>query len=211
MAPDVDLSVSLVERAARGDAMAVAELLHRYEPRLVGYARKHMPADLAAVFEPQDVVQDTYFQAVRCIHTFKPEGTDALLRWLLTIARHSLTDLVRMQRAGKRNGYRLGREDSSVTSLLTRLPGSRRSPSQSAAAHELVALLERAIARLPEDYQRAVTLRHIDGLGVAETAQRMNRSPGAIHMLCARALQSLREDMESSSPPDGNPRAVRTR
>lgn len=198
MAPDDDLGESF-EQLANGDAGAAAELLYRYQARLVGYVRKNMPPELASVFEPHDVVQDAYFHAVRRLHSFRPDGADALLRWLLTIARHSLADLVRMQRAQKRDGGRVGPDDSSITSLLAQLPGSRRSPSQSAAAQELMALLERSIARLPEDYRNAITLRHIEGLDVATTARRMNRSPGAIHMLCSRALQSLREDMRFSS------------
>jgi RNA polymerase sigma-70 factor (ECF subfamily) len=197
MAPDDDPAESF--EPSNNSAAVSAELLHRYQARLVGYVRKHMPPELSSVFEPYDVVQDTYFQAVRRLHAYRPDGEDAVLRWLLTIARNSLTDLVRSQRARKRDGGRVSPEDASITSLLAHLPASRRSPSQSAAAHELVALLERSIAQLPDDYRNAVTLRHIEGLDVATTARRMNRTPGAIHMLCSRALQSLREDMRFSS------------
>lgn len=200
MSQGTDLDATL-ERAAQGDEAAIARLLYAHNARLIAYVTKHMPSDLAAMFEPRDVVQDTYFQAVRQIATFRPDGPDPVLRWLLTIARNSLTDLVRMHRSLKRGGgkARARAGDNSVSSALAQLAAHRRTPSQSAAAHEFMATLERSIGQLPGDYQRVVTLRHIEGLDVAETARRMNRGPGAIHMLCSRALQALRENMKSAS------------
>jgi DNA-directed RNA polymerase specialized sigma24 family protein len=38
-------------------------------------------------------------------------------------------------------------------------------------------------------------LRYLEGLRVAEVAKRIGRSEGAVHMLCTRGLQSLREEL----------------
>jgi DNA-directed RNA polymerase specialized sigma24 family protein len=40
-------------------------------------------------------------------------------------------------------------------------------------------------------------MRFMQGLSVAEVAERMNRSIGSIHMICHRALQQLREQVQA--------------
>ena len=76
--------------------------------------------------------------------------------------------------------------------LLEVLAAHSRTPSRSAAAHEAVEAVQRALSGLPEDYGEAIRLRYVEGLPVAQIATRMNRSEGSVHMLCNRGLQALR-------------------
>ena len=77
--------------------------------------------------------------------------------------------------------------------LLDILAVHERTPSRSAAHHELVRMVQDALDGLKEDYREVLRLRYIKSLSVADTAQKMGRSDGAVMMLCSRGLQELEE------------------
>ena len=54
-------------------------------------------------------------------------------------------------------------------------------------------VVQDALDGLKEDYREVLRLRYIQSLSVAETAQQMGRSDGAVMMLCNRGLQQLEE------------------
>ena len=65
--------------------------------------------------------------------------------------------------------------------------------------------LERAVSELSPDHREVIRLARFEGLKVAEIAKRMERSPGAIHQLLARAMDQLKHgfgDTASLSLPD---------
>jgi RNA polymerase sigma-70 factor (ECF subfamily) len=54
-------------------------------------------------------------------------------------------------------------------------------------AHRLVD----ALAQLPEAQAEAVRLRYLEGLTIAETAKRLEKSPAAVKALVSRGLRAL--------------------
>jgi RNA polymerase sigma-70 factor (ECF subfamily) len=64
-----------------------------------------------------------------------------------------------------------------------------------AAAREAVGAAWEAVARLPEDRRRAVTLRFVDEMSTAEIAAVLGRSEGAVRVLLHRALRSVADDL----------------
>ena len=57
----------------------------------------------------------------------------------------------------------------------------------------MVLAVQNALGELKEDYREALRLHYIESLSVAETAERMGRSDGAVLMLCNRGLRRLAE------------------
>jgi RNA polymerase sigma-70 factor (ECF subfamily) len=194
----------LLEEARSGDSIAMLALLHGYRRRLLDYINRHLPPAVAREVDPEDVMQDTCMEACRRIKEFSPRGEDSMLRWLMTMARHHMIDLLRTQTRQKRGGGRWARiertdDDSGVQALLESLAVYRRTPSQSAAAHELTIALERTIDTLPDDCRQAIRLRHLEGVSAKDAASRMNRTEGAFHSLCHRGLVQLKEGLRSRS------------
>lgn len=188
----------LMRRAAAGDVDALGEMLLREAPRVLSFINKQIPALLRRTADPQDVLQEAYFDASRDFHRFTPDGDDSLFRWLCRIAMNRMVGLLRAQQRLKRGGghRRLADDEDSVTQLLGQLAVYRRTPSASAAAHELVRAVEDAICRLPDQHREVIQLRHIEGLSVEETAARMRRAHDAIYWLTKRAMASLRHELE---------------
>jgi RNA polymerase sigma-70 factor (ECF subfamily) len=191
---------ALIQRAVAGDTGALETLLQSQHERLLGYARKHLHSDLASAIDPADVVQDTFLEACRLFGGFRDEGSDCLFRWLVTITRNKIALLHRRHAIlHPKAGLDAEAASERVGRILEELAVYRRTPSKSAAAHELMRALEQSLERLPGNYREVVTLRHLDGLSVADTAARMSRTPEAVYRLCFRALEALRNDLESAS------------
>jgi RNA polymerase sigma-70 factor, ECF subfamily len=207
MTPNNDDS-ALIAKAVAGNLAAVEVLLHRQRKPLIAYVRQHFPEALRMSTEPDDVIQDVWLRAIRSFSEFRGGSTQTLYSWLVTIARGVIADQLKGLRATKRKGTRHwidgkfaegSGEDSSIIRLLKEMALYQRTPSKSAASHELIAALESAIGRLPAEQAEAVRLRYLDGLEIKEIADRMSRTAGSVSMLCNRALKSLRWEMRSVS------------
>lgn len=187
----------LVNRAMAGEPLALNRLLLLHYGTLSARVQKRIPTRLRAVITPEDVLQEAFAEAFRTMASFRPEGPNAFYRWLVTIADHRLLDAIRAHRAAKRGGGRqaVNLAQSSIAPLVDLVAITERTPSDSAAGHEAAAAVQVGLAGLRSDYREALTLRYLQGLPVAEAAARMGRTESAMHKLCSRALQALRESM----------------
>src|SRR5207248_10680102 len=74
---------SLIELASAGDGAALATLLQEYEPKLLEYVRRRLPRAVETLAGPEDIVQDTWYEAWRMIHGFRSQGNNSFYRWLI--------------------------------------------------------------------------------------------------------------------------------
>jgi RNA polymerase sigma-70 factor, ECF subfamily len=188
-----------VDRATRTELLMLLD-----RPRVLAYIERHFPASLRAVLEPEDVLQDTYFEAYRRLESFvggdDGPGDTSMFRWLVTIARTRIAQIVRTSRAVKRGG-RLAQADlgDEVIRMLAELAVHRRTPSRSAVFREFLLLVEDALEQLPEADRLAVTLRYMQDEPPPVIAQRMGRTVEAVHQLCHRAVKKMRALLRSKS------------
>lgn len=182
------------------DPQALQLLLLAERGRLLAYIHRHFPAGLSPLVEPADVLHDTYFEAVRRLESFVPVDETSTFRLLVTIARRRIAQLLRVKGRTKRGGKskRVEQTDS-LMGMLSNLAVHHRTPSRSAANHELMAALDRTLRGLPDDLRRAVAMRYIEGLSPPEIARRMDRTERAVQQLCYRALQQMRRELRSAS------------
>ena len=194
-------AVATLAPAPAGGEPSPAELmLFTERARLLAYVKRHLPVELQTWVDPNDVVQDTYFEAFRRLAQFQAADENSAYRWLVTIARHRVAELMRMRRTARRGGDAAhAAQGDSVVMMLSELASHRRTPSRSAARHEFMAALEQSVGRLPPDLGQALNLRYIHGLSCAEIAEKMGRTERAVHMLCNRALKVVRRELRSVS------------
>ena len=205
---DLQTHEKLVEEAAKGDVAALEKLLRIHYPGLLAYAQRHTPADLRREIDPQDVIQDTLFEAIRRIRELRSLDPRSLRSWLFTIARHRIGQMLRMHRSLKRGAARtlnedeLDSADASVVNLLQDLALYERTPSQSALAHELIVRLEAAMELLDLEQRQVLRMRYMQCLDVSEVALALDRTEGSVRMVCTRALKALRVQLLSISCTD---------
>ena len=117
-------------------------------------------------------------------------GREKVYRWLTRIAGFKLKEAERHRHAKKRGRpERLDREP----------PAQQTSVAGRVGEGERARQIARAIAQLPETQGRAVRLRYLQGLTLAETALRLDRSEAAIKGLVSRGLSTLAHLMRSRS------------
>ncbi|HEB79889.1 MAG TPA: sigma-70 family RNA polymerase sigma factor [Rhodospirillales bacterium] len=191
--PDDDVEL----RAIQGDTTALTTLLERVGPLVRAELSGRIPDKWRSVLSEDDLMQQTYADALRGIGRFTPLGRGAFRAWLSSLARCNLTDALRMLGREKRGGSRQRvhhvRGEDSVLDLIDLLSGSTTSPSGYAEREEIIAAVTDALTHLPEAYREVVTLYDLRGLPADEVGRLMGRSRGAIYMLRARSHDRLRE------------------
>jgi RNA polymerase sigma-70 factor, ECF subfamily len=191
---------SLIERASIGDGAALATLLQEFEPKLLEYVRRRLPRAVGTLAAPEDIVQDTCYEACRMIKGFVSQGGNSFYRWLVRIANLRIKATIQKYRSRRMQAVSTSASDeSSVLNALEQLVVYRRTPSGSAVAHEFISAIERSLDRLTPSYREVITHRFINGLSVDETAERMGKASDQVYVLSSRALSALREQLQSAS------------
>jgi len=194
----------LMEQLDSGDSAAMGSLLVASFTPLRSAIARHLGDLLAkAQVEPEDVIQEVYTAAWANLPQARFEKFEAFVGWLRQIAENKLIDMQRAALADKRDVRRQaaawGVQSGTYVNLLDRISSPMRTPSRGAAHSEALAVLMVRMLQLPEDYRQVIHWRLVDGISVAEVAQRLDRSEAAVHMLFHRALKQLRELMGAPS------------
>src|SRR4051794_27502142 len=143
----------LIRAAQAGDLPSFNALVVRHERAVYGVCVR-MLHDVAAA---EDATQDTFVRAWSAIRQFK----GGLVRpWLLRIATNRCLDLLRAQ--GRRPADSLDAQPVEIAPRWTSRTESEH-PEAFAARSELSAVLESALASLPDDQRAAIILSDIQG------------------------------------------------
>lgn len=184
-----------VRAAVAGDTEALSELLREHGPaveRSLSIGR-----EWRAVLEPADVMQVTYLEAFLQIARYDPDRAEPFRAWLQRIAENNLRDAIRGLERQKRpqpaQRVESPPDADSASGLYALLGVTTTTPSRHASADEHSERLQAALESLPDDYGTVVRLYDLQSLPIAEVSNRMARSPGAVHMLRARAHERLRQ------------------
>ena len=165
--------------------------------RLLG--RVQLGSRLRAKLDASDVVQQAILHAHERRAQFRGETEGEWLAWLRAILANALTTEFRRFDAQARDLIRersldadLERSSSRLESLLA---ADLTSPSERAIRGEELRCLAEAIGGLPDDQRRVIELHYLNGLAVAEVADRIGRSRPAVVGLLFRALKRLRRTL----------------
>ena len=201
--PQTATQAELIAKAVVGDRDATSELFSRHGPEVrerLGYG---IPKRYCSVLTAEDVMQETYIDALLSIGRFVPQGDGSFESWLTTIAKNNLRNAIEALDAEKRGGDRKRivpvNPDESIAALYELLGATSTTPSRQAATVEAKSFLQRAIEQLPEDHQRVVMMYDLERKPIEEVATALGRREGAVFMLRARAHKALRTLMGESS------------
>lgn len=192
---------SKIAAAVAGDTEALTALLHHFGPD-VERSLQINPV-WQPVLETSDVMQVTYLEAFLRISRFDPDRSDSFVAWLRRVAQNNLRDAIRglerQKQPQPRNRIRPANHQDSMVGLYEMLEAESGTPSRQVRRDEACQVLESAIRLLPDRYGEVVRRYDLEAQTIQEVAEAMGRSPGAIHMLRARAHERLRQQMGSPS------------
>jgi RNA polymerase sigma-70 factor (ECF subfamily) len=167
---------ALVNAAQAGDMAAYGELFELYFDMVFRFVL-FRTGDRALA---EDLTSETFVRALRRISSVSYQGRD-IGAWFVTIARNLIFDHVKSSR------YRLEQTTSEIIELSPATGGPEQQVLDGAITDELL----RCVAKLNPDQQECITLRFLQGMSVAETAQIMDRNEGAVKALQHRAVRRL--------------------
>ena len=189
--------------ARAGDAVAMAELLEYYRPYLKLLARLWYRRQFQAKFDDSDLVQETMVIVHRDVHAFRGVTEIEFAGWLRRImATVSGKHVRHYSRLCRDAGIERQLEESlskSSAMIGNALATEESSPSQKLIRREKAVMLSRALTLLQADYREALIMYKLEGLTMAEIAERMGRSPDSVQKLIARGLLNLRRRLEETA------------
>ncbi|WP_067437640.1 sigma-70 family RNA polymerase sigma factor [Nocardioides jensenii] len=173
---DRERLIALVELARGGDKEAFGQLFDHYHPAVYRFLYYRTRSQTLA----EDLASETFFRALRSMNNFRWQGKD-FGAWLMTIARNLTTDHFK---AG-RTRLEMTTEDMGAHDDATEGPESAVLASLNNES------LLNALHKLPKEQQECLIMRFLQGMSIAETAQVLARSDGAVKQLQLRGVRNL--------------------
>ena len=165
------------------------EFLNEFREFLKQIAQTQVNADLNAKLSASDIVQSVIIDAQKSLPNCAAANREQFKAWLKQIMLNDIVNRFRYLRRQKRN-FQLEQ------ALPDEIECDATNPADSAQRNEHEHRLNRAIAKLPEDHQKVLFLRHRENHTFSEIGEMMHRSPDAVRMLWNRAISKLAKELK---------------
>jgi RNA polymerase sigma-70 factor (ECF subfamily) len=196
-----DPDIRLMLRVRADDQAAFAELVGRFQHRLVGVMH-HLVGNAD---EAEDLAQEVFLRVYRTRAKYTPKAKFAT--WLFTIANNLALNALR-DRKRKPVVPLDGRVDpnSSGPWATDGLAAARdQPPTQSLQQQELADVVRQALDGLNDRQRMAVVLNKFEDMNYNEIAEVMGLTTKAVKSLLSRARTRLRESLQAYIYMDGPP------
>lgn len=141
--------------------------------------------------DTQDLMQDTFINAYTNLAKF--ENRSSFKTWIIKIMLHNCSR--RQQRLSYKNESSTEVSDKSIPMFSNQRHGDT---GKAVANRELSFVIENALQNVPLDYRMVFSLREINGLNVAKTAEALDISDANVKVRLNRAKAMLRKEIEKS-------------
>lgn len=195
--PEVDADIPL---ARSGSADALGRALEHFRDYLLAIANRQLDPALRGKGGASDIVQETFLEAQRDFGQFTGTTAAELKAWLARLMMNNVANFARHYKATDKR--QVAREVGlpAPTPTLPEgsgIPGDTPTPSVEMMAGERAEALQKAIARLPEDYRQVINWRINEDRPFPEIAELMGRSENAVRKLWFRAIEQLQQEMDA--------------
>lgn len=168
--------IALVDLARSGDKEAFGQLYDHYH----GSVYRFLYYRVGSAPLAEDLTSETFFRALRSMSSFRWQGKD-FGAWLMTIARNLTADHFKAGRT---------RLEQSTEDMQT-LDSTAEGPEQEVLTGLTNEALLAALGELPSEQRECLVMRFLQGLSIAETAEILGRSAGAVKQLQLRGVRNL--------------------
>ncbi|HUG53406.1 MAG TPA: RNA polymerase sigma factor [Vicinamibacteria bacterium] len=173
-----------VARARDGDTEAFRLLVERHSRDVFRLAFRMTGNE----HDAEDVVQEAFLKAYRNLAAFEERARFG--SWLHRIAANCAYDLLRARvRHDEHLDRRADADDDPALAVPTLDPG----PDRLAAGGEVRRRLQAALVRLSALERSAFTLRHVEGMSIAEISRALDLDASAAKQSVFRAVRKLRQ------------------
>jgi RNA polymerase sigma-70 factor, ECF subfamily len=179
-------------RYAAGEERAFAQIFNELAPRLQGFLRRLCGSDELA----HDLTQETFLRMHRARASFVPGNP--VVPWAYAIARNCFVSETRSLKSRSARTS-LDIDDHEIAT------GLESNAEEVVAVQQSAAIVERTLAKMSVTNREAFILLRFEGQSVAEAAQILGASEGAVKLRAFRAYEMLREALQATqSRPGGD-------
>ena len=178
----------LVERAQKGDTKAFELLVAKYHRRLGRLLSRFIKDE----HEVNDVVQESFIKAYRALPNFR--GDSAFYTWLYRISINTAKNFLANNNKRPIMSSDIANSDGEVLDVVEQVADNL-TPEAELMNKQILQTVESAVAKLPEDLRRAITLREMDGLSDEEIAEVMQCPIGTVRSRIFRAREVIAADL----------------
>jgi len=179
----------IIQRIKRGEKALYEIIVRRFNPHLYRVARSYGYNHQDA----QDLMQETFIDAYKSLSQFANRA-------------HFKTWMIRIM---MNNCYRKKEKSSFKNEVMQEIPDhstplfarADNDTDRIVRNHELGRMIETALVNIPLDYRMVFSLREINGLNVAETAEVLQISKVNVKVRLTRAKAMLRREIERTYTP----------
>lgn len=185
---DREIDQQLVEKAQQGDHHAFDLLVVKYQRRLARLLSRFIKDE----HEVNDVVQESFIKAYRALPSFR--GESAFYTWLYRISINTAKNFLANSNKRPITSSDIANSDGEVLDVAEQIADDL-TPEAELMNRQILETVESAVAKLPEDLRRAITLREIDGLSYEEIASVMECPIGTVRSRIFRAREVIAADL----------------
>jgi RNA polymerase sigma-70 factor (ECF subfamily) len=188
---------ALVERCLNHDEAAWERIVRQYWRKVFHLAYKFVGTH----DEAEDLAQEIFLRLYRTLHTFDRRAN--FETWLVTVSRNLCIDHYRSARRERETVTR----EVDAREVTTAVAAT--DPLSELERHDQVALLKRALDRLPAALKAAVVLCDLQELSYQEIARQLNLPEGTVKSRIHRGRAALRRQLRRLlDPQPTNPEPV---
>ena len=185
---------------------AFDRFFNEFFPRLYRFVLTRVAGNHDAA---QELCQQTLIRGIQRFSSYRGEA--ALFTWLCQIARHGISDWWTRQNADAQRLVFI-EDDALVRAAVETLrTPARQQPERARLDAEVSRLVQVALDQLPVHYGTVLEWKYLDGLSVAEVAQRLDQPFLATQSLLVRARDAFREVFAVLAGPELAPMLAGTR
>ncbi len=176
----------VIKRILNGETALYEIIVRRFNPYLykVGRSYNYNHEDT------QDLMQDTFVDVYKALNQFN--GKSSFKTWIVRIM------LNNCYHKNKKSSYskEVMQEINDYDKPMFNNPEN--DVTKTILNRELGHIIEETLIAIPEDYRMVFSLREINGMNVAETAELLNISESNVKVRLSRAKEMLRNKLETS-------------
>ncbi|QHS56602.1 RNA polymerase sigma factor [Mucilaginibacter sp. 14171R-50] len=175
----------LVSRIVNGEPRLYEVLMRRYNSRMYRISMSIINDDA----EAEDIMQISYLNAYRQLENYR--GQSSFGTWLTRI----LINESLLQKKRKTKKEKLLMETTFVEE-------HHNTPLSGLMNKELKAILEQAVASLPEKYRLVFVMREVQGMSTSETMEVLSLGESNVKIRLARAKEMLKAELSKKWMPE---------
>lgn len=178
--------LQIVERVLNGEKSLYELIVRRFNPYLYKVGRSHNYNHE----DTQDLMQDTFVDAYKNLSQF--EGRAGFKTWLIRIM------LNNCYRKKEKFSYKNETAKQLKENSQPMFSNKNNDTHKIIQNKELGHIIEEALGKIPEEYRMVFSLREINGMNVAETAELLHISEANVKVRLNRCKSLLRTEIEKS-------------